>query len=242
MQLAATFSRRALGVFASGLLVTMMAATAASAQVHNHDAPELVDEPESFTSMFSVGASAEDVVDGGEPGATGQFDLRLDADSDTICFDIELDGVTPPYESPANTATHIHESPEGVVGPPRVAFPDPQDNGDGTLSNSGCISGPFMTGIGPDEGGDHGDGFTVADLEDDPSEYYVDTHTTEYLDGAVRGQLPTSSMPVGGMETGDGSATAGTSLLTTPWIVLIAGLVLLAVPAGIFVSRRTVAE
>jgi hypothetical protein len=179
--------------------------------------PNLVDEPASFSSSFSVGADADQVPPGGEPGATGTFDLRLDATSDTICFDIELRGVTPPYESPADTATHIHQGAVGEPGPPRVVFPDPELHDDGRLTSTGCIAGPFVTGIGPDAGGDHGDGFTVAQLEADPSAYYVDTHTTTYPDGAVRGQFG-AALPVGGMDTGDGStstvadgATAGAS-------------------------------
>lgn len=196
----------------TGLMIAGAAAPVA-ASTHDHDGPNSTSEPASFTSMFSVAASDGEVPDGGEPGATGRFDLRLDAASDTICFDIVLDGVTPPYESPANTATHIHEAPRGEPGPPRVVFPDPEMHEDGTLTSSGCITSPWMTGVGPDDGGDHGDAFSVAGLEADPSAYYVDTHTTEFVGGAVRGQFGTP-VPMGGMETGDGSTSTATAPAT----------------------------
>lgn len=220
-------ARRTLTLLGTAVLLGAMAIAPAAAQDHDHDGPHPADEPASFTSMFSIGASAEEVVAGGEPGATGRFDLRLDAESDTICFDIALDGVTPPYESPANTATHIHEGDAGVVGPPRVVFPDPDMNGDGTLTSSGCITGPWMTGVGPDDGGDHGDEFSVAQLEADPSAFYVDTHTTEYPDGAVRGQFGTP-LPAGGMDTGDGSALLPSSLILAVGAALLLGLLMVA--------------
>jgi hypothetical protein len=217
--------------------LALASALPAAAQGHDHAGPELVDEPASFTSMWSVAADADQVVDGGEPGASGRFDLRLDATTDTICFDIELRGVTPPYESPANTATHIHEAPAGEAGPPRVVFPDPELHDDGRLTSSGCVQRPFVTGLGPDDGGDHGDGFTVADLEADPTAYYVDTHTTDHPAGAVRGQFPSQPVPMGGMDTGDGSVTEAASGATTTTVVaLSAALALVGIAFG---RRRT---
>ncbi len=226
-------------LLAAGLLL-VGTAMAATAQDHDHDGPNMADEPDSFTSMFSVEADADQVVseehDGGEPGATGRFDLRLDADTDTICFDITLDGVTPPYESPANTATHIHEAPAGEAGPPRVVFPDPEMHDDGTLTSSGCVTGPWMTGVGPDDGGDHGEEFSVAALEADPSAFYVDTHTTDYIDGAVRGQFG-SPVPMEGMETGDGTAGASSTALMGMGLAGLAGLVTL-IGTGTVLRRR----
>ncbi len=193
----------------TGLL--LLAAGPAVASSHGDD----VAEPDSFTSMFSITGSPDLVVGGGEPGATSQWDLRLNSDEEIICYDITLTGVTPPYQSAALTATHIHEGAPGVAGPPRVVFQDPQPQDDGTLRSSGCVQGPFVTGVGPESGGDHGDGFSLAEIEADPDAYYVDTHTTEYVAGAVRGQFG-DPMPVGGVETGggDGAATSNAGLLS----------------------------
>lgn len=61
---------------------------------------------------------------------------------------LSLTGVTGDYQSPADTATHIHESAEGLFGPPRIAFPNPTPTGDGDKRTSvGCMKGPFKTGI-----------------------------------------------------------------------------------------------
>lgn len=167
-----------------------------------------VQEPETFTSEFTVDATPDMVVDAenqpvdGEEGATGTFGLRLNSDEEIICYDIEFSGVTEPFESSAETATHLHEAAEGEFGPPRVVFPDPQDQGDGTLVGSGCVQGPFTTGEEDAEAGtDTGEGFTVAQIEESPENFYVDTHTADYPDGAVRGQLPAEES---GSEEGSG--------------------------------------
>lgn len=167
-----------------------------------------VQEPETFTSEFTVEASPDMVVDAenqpveGEQGATGTYGLRLNSDEDIICYDIELSGVTGPFESSADTATHLHEAAEGEFGPSRVAFPDPEDQGDGNWTGSGCVQAPFTTGEEDAEAGtDTGEGFTVAQIEENPENFYIDTHTADYPDGAVRGQLPAEES---GSEEGSG--------------------------------------
>ncbi len=178
-------------------------ATTASAQ----DAE--VPEPDSFTSMFTVMATPDAVVNAegaptpGESGATGTFDFRINSDEEIICYDITLEGVTPPFMSPARTATHVHQAAEDAAGPPRIAFPNPEDAGDGTLRSEGCLQGPFTTGILVD-GTDTGTGFSLAEIEADPSAFAADSHTETFTAGVVRGQL--TSVPMGGVDTGAGGA------------------------------------
>ncbi|QSB15352.1 CHRD domain-containing protein [Natronosporangium hydrolyticum] len=206
-------------------------------------ADEEVAEPAEFTSMFTVDATPGEVVgdDGeglGEPGASGRFDLRINSDQEIICWDIVLDGVNPPFESPARTATHVHDAPAGEPGPPRLAFPDPQADDDGLLRSSGCMEGPFTTGVADDDGADTGDGFTLSEIEDDPSRFSADTHTSDFLDGAVRGQL--NQVPHGGMDTGLGGGTAQQTPAQIGGVLAAttgaAALTVLAV--GVFLSRR----
>jgi hypothetical protein len=158
----------------------------------------LPDAPPEFaeTSRFVTTVDALQVVDEdgefrrGEPGATGTFDLRLDAVNDLVCFDITLRGVTGDYASPAVTATHIHANTFGAIGPPVVAFPNPQpvDGSPDLRRSTGCLDSTAPSfGDGRDD--DPGEGFRVADLEADPAAYYLDTHTEAFLGGAVRGQL-----------------------------------------------------
>lgn len=104
---------------------------------------------------------------------------------------ITLKGVTGPYQSPARTATHIHEAAKGKTGPPRIAFPNPEpaDSGPDVVKVSmGCMSGPFKTGI-MSNGADTGDGFMVKQIEQNPAGFFTDSHTKKYVPGVVRGQM-----------------------------------------------------
>jgi hypothetical protein len=198
-----------------------------------------VDEPESFTSMFTVMATPDMVVgmddqpSPGEPGATGTFNYRINSDENVICYDLTLNGVTGEYMSPAKTATHIHEAAEGTSGPPRIAFPNPSGDGD-TRTSSGCLEGPFTTGVMAD-GQDTGTGFTVREIEENPSAFFGDTHTAEYTAGAVRGQL--MAVPMGGVETGAGGTGAGAATDVAP-AALGAGALVAVAAAGAVAHRR----
>ncbi|MFE1166202.1 CHRD domain-containing protein [Nocardiopsis sp. NPDC058789] len=179
----------------TGALAAAVAGLLAAAPGTAAHAGEEVPEPEVFTSEFRVVATPDMVVDNqgapvpGEEGAWGSFRFRLNSAEDVICYDIRFFGVTPPYLSPAKTATHIHQAADGEFGPPRLAFPDPERDGRGGLRSSGCMRGPFTTGLEGDDGNDTGAGFTVAQIEDDPSSFYADTHTADFPAGAIRGQL-----------------------------------------------------
>ncbi|MHA6630767.1 CHRD domain-containing protein [Pseudonocardia sichuanensis] len=215
-------------------LTTATAALAAGpAFAQDADVPE----PDSFTSMFTAMAVPDTVVGPngpapGEPGATGTFDLRINSDEEIICYEITLDGVTPPYQSPARTATHVHEAAEGSAGPPRLAFPNPEDDGNGTMRSEGCLQGPFTTGVMAD-GTDTGEGFSLAQIEADPAAFFADTHTSAFTAGAVRGQL--TRVPMGGVDTGAGGA-AGDAVHP------VLGAALLGVAgtaaAGVAIARR----
>ncbi|CAI6282670.1 unnamed protein product [Periconia digitata] len=148
-----------------------------------------------FSMMQNVVAVPEEVVNGTEPtggiaGASGTFNFGLNAAMDMICYNITLVGFQGEFDSPATTATHIHEAAKGASGPPRIAFPNPEPvNGDVAHRNSaGCLKGPFTTGVMM-EGKDTGEGFTVAMIEANPSAFMADTHSSVALPGAVRGQL-----------------------------------------------------
>lgn len=199
-----------------------------------------VPEPSSFTSAFTVMATPDQVVnaDGvvtpGQEGATGTFTFRINSDLDIICYDITLDGVSGDYQSPAKTATHIHQAPAGKPGPPRIAFPNPAPIGDGPRTSSGCLQGPFTTGIMV-EGADTGTGFTLAQIEADPSAFAADSHTVASPAGVVRGQL--TSVPVGGVPTG-GGGTADTGMDAAGVTVAAVGVAGLLGGLGVMAYRR----
>jgi hypothetical protein len=208
-----------------------------------------VAEPSSFTSAFTVMATPDQVLnaDGvptpGPAGATGTFDFRVNSDLDIICYDITLTGISGDYQSPAKTATHIHEAVAGKAGPPRIAFPNPAPIGDGPRTSSGCLQGPFTTGIIAN-GVDTGEGFTLAKLEANAAGFAADSHTVANPAGAVRGQL--SQVPVGGVQTGGGgTADASTAAgavdgmnAGTAGAMGVAATAAIAAAIGITVVRR----
>lgn len=198
-----------------------------------------VAEPSSFTSAFTVMATPDQVInnDGvaapGEPGASGQFTFRINSDSEIICYDITLTGVTGDYMSPAKTATHIHEAAVGQPGPPRIAFPNPAPVGDGPRTSSGCLQGPFTTGVLAN-GVDTGTDFSLAEIEANPAGFTGDSHTVTYAAGVVRGQL--SQIPVGGVQTGGGGTAE--SAASAPLGVIAVGATALIGAAGYLAVRR----
>jgi|UPI0003C7E641 hypothetical protein len=242
-------------VVAAPLLVTGLASPAA--------AETAVDRPAQFTSAFVVNATPENVIgpdgttpSGGTPGASGTFRFLINSELDIICYDISTTGVGADYQSAAKTATHIHETPAGSNGPPRIAFPNPGGTTD-PLTSAGCFQGPFTTGLTPNGGPDTGTGFTLAQIEANPAGFSADTHTATAVPGAVRGQLvadpaalaaanavtpppavtpgPTPALPqqvpTGGVRTGEG-ATEGSAP------VGVLGAVVAAAAAGAFAVRR----
>ena len=224
-------------------LVAGVAAAAVLTGAGTAAAETEVAEPATFTSAFTAMATPDMVVnpDGvatpGEPGATGTFTYRINSELEIICYDISLSGVTPPYMSPAKTATHIHEGTAGKAGPPRIALPNPEDDGSGTLVSSGCLQGPFTTGVAP-EGTDTGEGFSLAQIEAAPASFFTDSHTAAFTAGAVRGQL--TEIPVGGVETGaGGTAGTGGSAGSTSGLVALGGTALIAGAGAVALRRRT---
>ncbi|KAM0323972.1 hypothetical protein ACHAQA_008554 [Verticillium albo-atrum] len=154
--------------------------------------------PFTFTSTYNLVATPERVVNAesaaapGEAGSMGFYHYGINSELDTICYNITLVGVTGPYDSPAVTATHIHQAAEGQAGPPRIAFPNPEpaDSGPEVIKrSSGCIQGPFETGIKDDAGVDTGAGFRLAQIEADPTSFFTDSHTVVSIAGVVRAQL-----------------------------------------------------
>lgn len=221
----------------TALSTAALAVSAGTASAQGDEVPE----PAGFTSMFTATTTPGEVVnaDGesvpGPDGASGTWNFRINSDEEIICYDITVRGITAEYESPARTATHIHDGAPGVSGPPRVVFPNPQDAGDGTLRSEGCIQGPFTTGVAPD-GTDTGEGFSLAEIEADPSGYYADVHTADFVPGAMRGQL--SAVPMGGVDTGAGGTAPGRDGGWAP--VALGGAALIG--AGAIALRRNAAR
>lgn len=149
--------------------------------------------PFTFTSTYHVKATGAEVVGPNRPApgpanAVGYFDYGINSITDTICWNITLFNVEGAYQSPARTATHIHQAVKGANGPPRIAFPNPVGD-DYRRISVGCMTGPFVTGINATDGTDTGLGFKLSQIEANPAGFFTDSHTAKYVPGVVRGQL-----------------------------------------------------
>ncbi|KEY69582.1 hypothetical protein S7711_06211 [Stachybotrys chartarum IBT 7711] len=176
---------------ASILAVAAFAASVIATPVHKDKNPK---SPFVFTSTYSIVATPDQVVNpenqftGGLEGAIGYYNFGINSYENTICYNITLIGFRGEYQSGADTATHIHEAPRGQSGPPRIAFPNPVDQG-GFRRSIGCLTGPFMTGIEAADGSDTGAGFHVSQIEAGPMGFFADVHSSLAVPGAVRGQF-----------------------------------------------------
>ncbi|KAJ3498680.1 hypothetical protein NLG97_g926 [Lecanicillium saksenae] len=183
-------------ICALGLLTVVKSAVLpneGTALAARHDHKKNV-SPFTFTSTYHVVATPDKVVDaqnnftGGLQGSSGSFLFGINSHENVICYNITITGFRGDYQSPARSATHIHEAAVGKSGPPRIAFPNPTGDGEGLRTSIGCLTGPFVTGINA-SGTDTGDGFHVRQIEKNPSMFFADVHSSLAVPGAFRGQL-----------------------------------------------------
>ncbi|NYG55922.1 CHRD domain-containing protein [Nocardioides perillae] len=107
----------------------------------------------------------------GDPNGTGSaYVFGVDGDPRTLCYVLEVDKIG------QARAAHIHRGEAGSNGPVVAFLAAP---GDGDAAD--CLT--------EGEPGKFADGQTVADILENPEEYYVNVHNDEYPGGAVRGQL-----------------------------------------------------
>lgn len=117
-------------------------------EAYHPEVPEsqgCVNGPFKFTSTYHVVATPDQVVNGTTPtggleGAVGYYDFGINSELDLICYNIKLVNFRGDYQSPAATATHIHEAAAGQSGPPRLSFPNPAGDGAERVS-VGCLKG-----------------------------------------------------------------------------------------------------
>lgn len=99
----------------------------------------------------------------GDPDGSGVVKLTISPEKREVCYDIDVDGVATPM------LAYIHEAPAKQNGPPVVGLLY------GVGSDlSGCV--PANTG-------------KLKDILSNPELYYVSIATTEFPDGALRGQI-----------------------------------------------------
>ncbi len=124
----------------------------------------------------------------GSPDGSGVAAITVKGS--TVTFSILVKGIGTP------TLAHIHKAPLGASGPVVIDFHAP------------VFANGFATGTATGAAGD------IADLLANPSSYYVNVHTAEFPQGALRGQLGPATQPTASFVTalsGAGEAPAAGS-------------------------------
>lgn len=122
---------------------------------------ELVDATSDTYHAMLAGANE---VGGGDPDGMGRAEVSITKGFGQICWELkDVRGIGPV------TAAHIHRGAAGVNGPPVFTL-KPSNEG----RWQGCSNGSE---------------WTQDRIENNPGEFYVNVHTAEYPNGAIRGQL-----------------------------------------------------
>lgn len=107
----------------------------------------------------------------GDPDGEGDATIRLRRGQGQICFRLDVQDIRLPA-----VGAHIHRGNANVAGPVVVALRNPNANGDA----SGCV-GASRT--------------VVAQILRSRASFYVNVHSTDFPEGAIRGQLgPTAGV------------------------------------------------
>lgn len=115
---------------------------------------------ESYTTGL---VGAQEVPGPGDPDGAGTARITADATTNNICFTLTVQAIAAP------TAAHIHRAPRGAAGPPVLTLDAPVRG-----ESHGCLSVERTL---------------AAAIIAEPSNFYVNVHTADYPNGAVRGQL-----------------------------------------------------
>lgn len=99
----------------------------------------------------------------GDTDGKGTADLTLNLDKGEVCYDITASDIQAP------TAAHIHAGAADKAGGVKVPFKKAADG-----SWKGCVPA---------------DKTLLNDIKTNPANYYVNVHTAEFPNGAIRGQL-----------------------------------------------------
>ncbi len=114
------------------------------------------------TTYSAEMTAEEEVPEPGPAGGRGTAEVVVDPDAGQLCYTLTYSGIGKP------TAAHVHHGAEGVAGPVAVDF-EYAKNGD-----QGCV--PV-------------DAAELAEIGQAPADHYVNVHTANYPNGAIRGQL-----------------------------------------------------
>lgn len=120
------------------------------------------DEPSDPSHFVARMTADQEVPKPGPAGGRGLARLDVDPYEHRVCYQLSYEGIGKP------TGGHIHRGGQGTNGPVVVDL-DLARNGD-----QACVAGNPRV---------------LRDMQAQPQRYYVNLHTAEYPDGAIRGQV-----------------------------------------------------
>lgn len=106
---------------------------------------------------------AAEVPGPGDPDGSGRAEFHIADPLDRICYEMTVAGLT------NVTVAHIHRGAVGVAGPPVITVDPPRDGHSKECEDI--------------------DGGLADEIKANPGAFYLNVHTTQYPDGAIRGQL-----------------------------------------------------
>jgi len=119
---------------------------------------------EKTTQTYRATLLGSNEVGAGDRDGTGRAEVSISDNFGQICYDLnDIRGIGP------ITAAHIHRGAAGVDGPPVFTLKRSNEGG-----YKGCSDGAE---------------WTQDRIENNPGAFYVNVHTAEFPNGAIRGQL-----------------------------------------------------
>ncbi len=118
---------------------------------------------EDIGNRFIAQLSGASEVPPADPDGTGMARISINDASNRVCTDLEVRMIG------TVTAAHIHRGAAGTNGPPVITLDPPDDN-----DSDDC---------------DTADDALIDEMRANPAAFYVNVHTTDYPEGAVRGQI-----------------------------------------------------
>jgi hypothetical protein len=148
------------------LLSLVLAAVVALALAGAASAARLDGADHGGRSFSTELTGAAEVPDPGDPDGSGTATITVNPGQEEVCWTIEAEGIQLPA-----TGAHIHEGAVGEAGDVVVPLTPPDESG----FSSGCAEVSREVAL---------------DILKNPENYYINVHTTDFPNGAIRGQLP----------------------------------------------------
>ena len=140
----------------------LMVATGAVALAGCETVKEEVDEV--VGNNFRADLNGGNVVPGpGDPDGFGKAAIAINDATNSVCTDLEVRDIGDV------AGAHIHRGGPGVAGPPVITLDAPDDN-----DSDDC---------------DTVDDALVDEIRNNPGGFYVNVHSAEFPNGAIRGQI-----------------------------------------------------